>query len=312
MAWRFAASSYCKRPSASNLNDIDKFTIACWVYLDTVDSTKKQYLWSHRGASNQISVRKFEGASPVFRFSATVGAVNKTVDSTTVAAINTPYHVVCVWQKAAVMEIWINGVIEASLDVSSFHTVNYDSGDSTTPLHLGAKSDNSDVVLGALEGHMCFVGARLGANAIKSLYESGWPGLAALQPDEFHLFDGSLLSTAPDLSGFQRHVVDLAGTITDAGWIGRWDAEDDTPDLSRKIASMSGGAQPGPWIDWPNHLPHPGTVLVVSGLSPDTPYEFVMNAVGADGQVSADQSVPLVSFANGALIRHTPKKLFIG
>lgn len=314
MGIRLASGQYVARGTPVYLNDQDRFTCACWVVLDTVDSTKKQYVWSHRGVTNQISLRKLEGASPVFRFSVTSGAINKFVDSTTVAVVGTAYHVAVTWQANVAMAIYVNGVLEASLSLVATQTANYDSGDDNTPIIWGSRNGSSDYLIGAIEGWQFFDRQVLSAAQIKCLWNHGWPHLAATQPGELHFFDGRLLTAFPDLSGQGRHVslpTEIVGPPVDAGTIGRWDNEDLGGVEGRKIAVAAGGALPGPWTIYGTEPLHPASSQVLSGLTNGTTYEVVVVAVNDAGE-SPEQSVPATVTPNDAVIRHTPKKLFVG
>lgn len=309
MAIRFASGKYLRVLNASWVNDISSFSFACWVRITTLTTANKQYVWSHRGTGGQISLRK-DSTTDKWRFSVTVnGSTFITVDSLAAAVAGTTYFISGDWTKNSSARLYVNGVLQNTTSTSS-QTVNYDSGENS-PFLVGVRTEVSDSLVGDVESMQLYLNKVLSAGEYADLMEIGWPGQCALEPDLWLECDGEYsLTDLPDSADPGHHAEVGVGPLTDPGNLALYRGAEAPAAYGVKLALAAGAAAPGPWV--PFGSPVGATSVVVTGLTPGQPYEFVVDARDAAGNISALQSTPAEATPQGSIIRHRPKRVIWG
>jgi len=298
--------------AANFLDAVTQFSFVLWARIDTVTATAKQYVVSHRGATNQFSIRKYE-TNDKWRFSVTAGGVNQVCDDSGAAVVaGTVYHLGCTWKKnnASGMKLYINGALITTVSTTS-QTADYDSG-GNSDIVFGAKTTTQDSGKCSLEGFAVWPGTELTAAQILSLSKGVWPHQIALpRPGLQYPCWGNQVATVQDLSGNGRHVTDPTwiNGITTSGRIGRWEDPGHGLDGYHRVAA-SAGPPANPWVAVPQVF-HPTVTKVIGSLTNDTQYEFKLVAVDTSGNVSVDSAI-VVGTPTGTTVKHTPRKRLRG
>jgi hypothetical protein len=292
MANTFSSTHSAYYDNADWLDNAASFSFAVWVNLAAVTTGSRQYVFSHYGATNRISLRKDNGATEYFRFAVVSGGISATVDDTTGTPVaGTPYHIAGTWTpgSATGIAIYRNGALVDTGNTTS-QTANYDSGGSVD-LYLGARAVSSNYLNGSIENLCLWPGTVLTPAQILELYYSGWWQLANVTRPACQYACQTSITRIPDLSGNGRHIesatIDTTGvTLTPS--IGKWD------DLTvgQGITQQQGAAYTPPAPDDPDpwtlhgYVTHPTTTDTVTGLTNGTEYEFAVAALDVDGNVS--------------------------
>lgn len=322
MSVLLGSGNWLRLLNAAWLNGINAFSFGCWVSIPTITTAQKNYVWSHRGAVNQISLRK-DSTSDRFRFSVTCGGVAITRDSaSTVVAAGAKYFVSGDWAANVAttgMRIFINGVQEQQTGTTT-QTGPYDSGASTTPLLIGAKNETApEELLGSVGGLWIVLGRQIKAAQHLAAYEAGWPFLAGLDADLYLPLDGGdRLTKFPDMSRSARHIVlpgGLQGTVAVGVPMGRGGPAKRKSASSRSVKAASVAPPPLP-TGWTTAgiVAHPQTTIAILGLDPEKSYEVRVTArrTVLGGVVSSAPSGSVQARPLGTTIKHVPKKVLIG
>ena len=313
MSLTFPTSKLAWYPNANFLDDISSFSAAGWVRFDTITTANQQFVFSHKGGTNQLGLRK-DATTDHWKFSTTVGGVNVVNDLTTPVA-GTKYHVAVTWTKnsSTGQKLYVDGAL-IDTDSTTGQTVNYDSGGGSSLILASRTDTGSNFGVNTLENWCFWPGVLLTANQIAQLRLVGWYHLVGLPaPAVFwSLLNGA--SVIKDWSGNGRHITSAtmsASGITDGGLIGKWEK----PRLAGKGAQVQTAVAappgPNPWIEATPDTLHPLMTKQISGLVNDTPYEFKVNAVDDAGNVSADSAI-VQATPSGATVIHTVKRRLLG
>lgn len=317
--YRFPINTgYAKLTDAAFTNNIASFSVAAWVRFSSIDGARAQRIFTSKGVTNQMNLRKVVTTNVWFT-SVTAGGVVVTRSSGVAPTAGVLYHVCMTWEKnnASGMKLYLDGSLDGSASTTS-QTSNYDSGEAAPPMWLAAGSDTADKGLIDLEGFAFWPGLVLSANQVAALRFAGWPALVGLPTPAVHwLLDGRMLTEIPDVSGNGRHITssNIFGSPTDQGMQGKWEREGGSALLLRTAAAAAAGPPgPNPWTTYPTRIPHPGVPtgqLVLSGLTPGGTYEMQLTAFDEAGNESAQSDI-VEAVAREATVVHTEKRVFLG
>ncbi len=311
MGLQFQSGKFAYYPNANFLDDCDSFSAAGWVRFDTVTTASKQYVFSFRGATNQISLRK-ESTSDNWKFSVTAGGVNVLNDIGPAIVQGQRYHVAVTWAKNATQKIYVDGT-QLDSDSTTGHTVNFDSGGGTSFV-WGAKTDTGvESGVCTLEGWVVLTGYVLSQSEISALKSAWWPHLAGVPTGQFFFPFTTGATAIKDWSGKARHIT--SATISASGVV---DAPAFAPRLRPRrsiglpIYTGGGGATPpAAWTKWGSEPLHPTASVQLTGLTNGSTYEIKVTAVDNSGNESADSAI-VEAIPTDATVVHRPKRVFIG
>jgi len=296
------------------MNGVSAFSFSAWVRFETVDSAQEQYLWSHRGATNQVSMRKVV-TSNVFRWSVTCGGV-AVFRSGLVPTAGQLYHVAGRWAAGSSfgMEMWVDGTSQGTTDTTAQVSVDYDSGDATTPLCVAARTPTLNLGRVDLENLIIWGNFEINQNEVRSLRYAGWPVMCGIsRPLVQYLLDGGNLTYLPDLSGNGRHITDVSGSPSgpsDQGTRGKYEAQVFPGGvLGRNVQGGTSAPPPNPFTFY-GETNAPDVDLEVAGLTDGIPYEFYVTAIDASLNESAASAI--VEATPQAGIVATDRKVFLG
>lgn len=282
---------YVKYPMADFLDNQSQMSFAAWVRFDAIVSANKQYVFSHNGASQRVSLRK-DSTSNKFRFSVTTAEGFVTNDSSTVIVAGTLYHVAGTWLQtnASGMKLYVNAVLETTTNTTT-QTTNYNSGGNVA-LVLGSRTDTgAEYGKCTVENFTLWPGVLLTLTQIQSLYYGDWPHQLDLnRPGIFLPLFGSSVARLPDYSGNDRHIEsgNINGAVADS-IVGRW--MNPMPFAGGfAAAGVSVGGSPNPWVlittPQANEVLHPTANYVNDGLTNGTVYEFYISTMDQGGNES--------------------------
>jgi hypothetical protein len=264
--------------------------------LNSINTGVNQYLVSHKGATNQFSIRKHSDDNK-WRWSVTSGGTAVTCDdSSATPAIDTTYCLCGMWKKndASGMEIWRDGVSRNTASTTT-QTSDYDSGGSVD-LYVGARKFNDSYGKCDVEEVWLWAGHELTLAQVQALNDGcHWLDIAGLpKPSAWWEFNERMLTRVPDRSGNGRSIesatIDSTHPPSAGGIILPRSPRCIIAPASNHRVSVSGPAEPNPWTFWEDVL-HPVAASTVTGLTNTTTYEFKVNALDQTANISADSAI---------------------
>lgn len=296
MAWDL--EDYCDvyYDDANFMDSQSVLSVCIRLQLNAINTGVNQYVLSHKGATNQFSLRKLN-TDLAWRWSVTSGGVSVTCDDSSVTpAIDTTYCLCGMWKKndASGMEIWRDGVSRNTASTTT-QSSDYDSGGSVD-LYTGARKFNDSYGKCDIEEVWLWANHELTLAQVVALNAGEhWLNIAGLpKPSAWWEFNENMLDRIPDRSGNGRNIesatIDAVHPPSAGGIL--------TPRSPRCIiapgsshrTAVAGPSEPNPWTLWEEIL-HPVAASTVTGLTNTTTYEFKINAVDQSGNVSADSAI---------------------
>lgn len=296
MAWDF--QDYCDvyYDDANFMDSQSVLSVFFRFQLNSINTGINQYLVSHKGATNQFSMRKHSGDT-YWRWSVTSGGTAVTCDdSSATPAAATNYSLAGMWKKndASGMQIWRDGVSRNTASTTT-QTSDYDSGGSVD-LYVGARKFNDSYGKCDIEEVLVWAGHELTTAQVVQLNKGHhWLNIAGLpKPSAWWEFNERMLTRVPDRSGNGRNIesatIDSTHPPAVGGILLPRTARKIISPASSSSASVAGPGEPDPWTFWEDVL-HPVAASTVTGLTNATTYEFKVNALDQTGNVSADSAI---------------------
>lgn len=299
MALQFPNLKYAQI-SASWLDNVSSMSIMVRVRFDSINTASSQFIFRHRNGTtgNQFSLRKEIGVGSLIKASVTCDAANDVVleESTTAMVAGTIHDIAMVWQKNVAapngLRLWIDGVQEGGGSSTTTQTEDYNT--TVGSLFLGARSGPGEYGICTIERFAIFPGLVLTQGQIDAFRLGTWPcHIGDLpRPAAFYPMFSSDATRIQDYSGNGRTIESggITGPLTTSPGMGLW--MDPSQFGSGFIsAPTSGGASQNPWTVLSPDIDVPITSALVSGLTNTITYEFKINTIDNQGNISPDSDV---------------------
>lgn len=297
MAIKFPTNKFARYNSATFFDNQPKLSIFLRVRFDTVNAGTKQYVFEHKNATNQVSLRR-DSATGNFKATLTAGTASfVSKESTANPTAATVYDLAIVWQKETAapngFRLWVDGTEQGTGVSTTGGTGNYDSLGGS--LVLGARNGSSPTEFGicTIEKFLWFNDFLLTPTLITALRSGKWHHKIQGLPRPavaYMLLDGELAAFRDD-SGNNRHVTDIGGPLLAGGYLGKVDVPHQPQGMAPLfgLGGSSGGSPANPWVlvtPPGQEILHPSAAYSDVGLTNGTEYDYYVESVDAGGNVS--------------------------